>query len=59
MTKDEYGFAVGDRFEWNIGEVRVLAVAEGWLMVRHRGCAPFLLFARDARTVLLTREGGE
>jgi hypothetical protein len=38
---------VGDRWCDARTEVRVMAVAEGWAMVRRRGCMPFAVFIRD------------
>lgn len=28
-------------------EVRIMAVAEGWSMVRHKGCVPFAVMSKE------------
>lgn len=34
---------------WHHGIIRIMAVAEGYLMVRYKGCRPFLITEREAR----------
>jgi hypothetical protein len=45
------GFKRGDVLKRpnGAGEARVMAVAEGWVMLRHPGAAPFLRFAKEIR----------
>lgn len=33
---------VGDKVFWKGGEVRIMAIAEGYVMARRKGCYPFL-----------------
>lgn len=38
----------GDKFLWHGGEARVMAVADGYVMARRSGCAPFLVPLKEA-----------
>lgn len=38
-------------------EVRVMAEAEGWAMVRRKGCAPFVCRSKELATIGLCGEG--
>jgi hypothetical protein len=40
----------GARFRDEVGEFRVMAVAEGWAMCRRKGCSPFVRSVRDIAT---------
>ena len=42
MTKDEINaLRVGDRLHDDYGEFRIMAMAEGYVMMRRLGCTPF------------------
>ena len=38
---------VGDRFTDEHGEVRVIALAEGWVMVRRKNAVPFVAYWKE------------
>lgn len=47
----------GDRFETGVSEkfggtteIKVMAVADNWAMVRRKGCVPFCIFVNDLFT---------
>lgn len=39
----------GDKYTDHYGEFRVMAIAEGWVMVRRKGAVPFVLYAKDIK----------
>lgn len=45
----ESPFRRGQTMSWHNGMVRIMAVAEGYLMVRYWGCHPFLITEKEAR----------
>ncbi len=52
MAEDKsFGVAAGQKWVRGVPgvdrEVRVMAVADGWAMVRRPGCAPFAVFCKD------------
>lgn len=51
MHRDPDGFliTVGDRVHDVNGELRVMALADGWLLVRRPGCVPFAMYHHDWR----------
>lgn len=40
--KNDVNLDVGQVWKDEMGEVRIMAVAEGYVMARRKGCAPFL-----------------
>lgn len=36
--------AIGERWYDGFGEVRVMAIADGWIMARRPGCIPFVTY---------------
>lgn len=45
---------VGTTMPWTHGAVRVMAVADGWAMVRYSGCSPFALPLKSLRAFAVT-----
>lgn len=38
---------VGDKFFWKGDDARVMAIAEGYIMARKKGCYPFLASVKE------------
>jgi len=38
---------VMDRLKYHNGKIRVMAIAQGWMMVRYKGCVPFTVMISD------------
>lgn len=45
---------------WDRGcQSRVMAIVDGWLMLRRRGCAPYCAYAREIADQQPPGDGGE
>ena len=57
------GLKVGSKFSCGNSMARVMAIAEGWVMARRRGCMPFVVkldeIELETKTDLLGQQGKE
>ncbi len=47
MANKKSKFKAGDKFTDGISETRVMAVAEGYVMARFKGAAPYVISEKD------------